>query len=223
MFDLVEEKDVRRGFSTRALVYVITHGETEGQSSERLSEKGQGQVAELARSRVATGVHAIFTSPTKEAATTAEILAKEFGATIESRPCFADVAIGKGRASPKQLTDRLPIMWDDVNHTPIGGESFSVARRRFSDCMNYVGEKSVGDTVAVVTHPLVAALFLSMVKGGGPILEDWLYMGHASCATYEYSSGGWSLIMPPDDSFLSETTSVADMLPRELLHRLHAE
>jgi broad specificity phosphatase PhoE len=223
MFDIVEEKDIHKVFSTRALVYVITHGETEGQGSERLSEKGQNQIAELARSRVATGVHAIFTSTMKEAAATAEILAKEFGVTVESRPCLVDAAISKGRPSPRQLADRLPIMWDDVNHTPIGGESFNVARRRFGDCMNYVGEKSVGDTVAVVTHPLIAALFLSMVKGGGPILEDWLYMGHASCATYEYSSGGWSLVMPPDDSYLSETTSVADMLPRDLLHRLHAE
>jgi len=220
MFDLVQERDVSKVLSSRTLVYLIVHGETQPENPESLSEKGRSQVVELARSRVASGVQTIYTSSLKEASSTAAVLAKEFEAKTETKDCLSEVALGKGRPIGKQLVERLPTMWNDMNHVRPGGESFNTAKRRFGDCMNNIGERNAGESIVVVSHPIVAALFLSLVRGGAPQLEDWLYMGYASCTAYEYSNRGWSLVMPPDDSYLTEPTSVKDRLPKEVLQAL---
>jgi hypothetical protein len=55
-----------------------------------------------------------------------------------------------------------------------------------------------------------------MIVGGDPQVEDWLYSGFASCASYEYSKDGWTLIMPPENSFLSDPTDVSTSLPSGL-------
>ncbi|RDE14380.1 MAG: hypothetical protein C4K47_04320 [Candidatus Thorarchaeota archaeon] len=220
MFDLIQERDISRVYGSRTLVYMIVHGETLPENPETLSQRGHDQIIELARSRVASGVQTLYTSPLKEAGATAAILAKEFQVKAETKDCLSEVTLGKSRSSSKQLMDRLPAMWNDTNHAPPGGESFNTAKRRFGDCMNGIAEKSTGGSIAVVSHPIVGALFLSLVRGGPPQLEDWLYLGYASCAAYEYANRGWSLVMPPDDSYLTEPVSVKDRLPKDILRAL---
>lgn len=220
MFDLIQERDISKAYGARTLVYLIVHGETLPESPESLSQRGHDQVIELARSRVASGVQIVYTSPLKEAAATAGILAKEFQIKTESKDCLSEASLGKSKSMPRQLTDRLPAMWNDLAHAPPGGESFNTAKRRFGDCMNNIAERSIGGSIAVVSHPIVTALFLSLVRGGPPQLEDWLYLGFASCTAYEYANRGWSLVMPADDSYLTEPTTVKDRLPKDVLQAL---
>jgi broad specificity phosphatase PhoE len=220
MFDLIQERDVSKVYSARTLVYLIIHGDTLPENQESLSERGHAQVVELARSRVASGVQMIYSSPFKEATATAGILSKEFQIKEETKDCLSEVALGRSRSTLKQLTERLPAMWKDMNRAAPGGESFNTAKRRFGDCMNNIAERSTGGSIAVVTHPMVASLFLSLVRGGPPQLEDWLYLGYASCSAYEYANRGWSLVMPPDDSYLSEPLSIKERLPKDLLQAL---
>lgn len=220
MFDLIQERDISKVYSSRTLVYLVIHGETLPDSPESLSQRGHDQIVELARSRVASGVQTIYTSALKEAIASAGILAKEFEVKTETKDCLSEAGLGKSKQIVKQLAERLPQMWNDLNHAPPGGESLNTAKRRFGDCMSNVSEKNMGGSIIVVSHPIIAALFLSLVRGGPPQLEDWLYMGYASCTAYEYSNRGWSLVMPPDDSYLLEPVSVKDRLPKEVLQAL---
>ena len=82
--------------------------------------------------------------------------------------------------------------------------------------MNEIGLRHQGDSVAIVTHPLTANLFYSQVTGTPIELQEWLMSGFASCSSYEHTKTGWTLIMPPDNSFLTDPSTVADILPDNL-------
>ena len=104
-------------------------------------------------------------------------------------------------------------MWKDEDYSPADGEAFSLARERIGYCLNELAIKHRDDVFAVVTHPLIGFLFHTLVTAAPLDIDAWLASGHASCASYEYSRKGWSEVMPPDNSFLSDPTTVADSFP----------
>jgi broad specificity phosphatase PhoE len=199
------------------MVYVITHGESNPDNPDKLSERGKNQVDELVRSRVAVGVRKVYSSSQKVVMATAGILRREFDALIEVKDCFSPINFGKN----VEIVDLLPKMWRDPEHAPKNGESLLQARHRFSQCMNHIGKKHSGDSVAIITDPLSSTLILWLVSGGSLNLQEYLQMGHAACAAYEFSKDGWLLVMPPDDSFLSDPLSVQETLSNDLKESLH--
>jgi broad specificity phosphatase PhoE len=211
MFDLVQEREIGKSLAPRTMVYVIVHGEPDSKESNDLSEKGKNQIGDLGRSRVATGVRKVYSSPAEICLKTAGLLRKEFDAPVDVKECLKEVALGEGKS--KNLGTLLKKMWDDPEFTHKSGESLFDARHRLGECMNMIGDRHTGDSIAVIVDALLSAMFLSLVRGGKPRIEDWMHCGHASCATYEYSKKGWELLMPPDDSFLADPSSVSDTLP----------
>lgn len=209
MFEYVQERESSSRLTPRTMVYVITIGETDKEDPEKLSERGENQVMEIAMSRVVAGVRRIYSATSKLAMRTSKILAEEFSAKIEKRDCLDDVNIGK-KSDPRET---LLEMWKDEEHEPSDGESFTLARERFGECMNEIVSKHSGDVFAVVTHPLIAVLFQSLVTAAPLDIENWLSSGNASSASYEYSRKGWSEVMPPDNSYQSDPTTVADGFP----------
>jgi broad specificity phosphatase PhoE len=216
MFEYVQEREFSRRLEPRTMIYVITHGEVERETLGKLSERGRNQVIELAHSRLVVGVRTLYCSPSKEALETSELLRKEFGCKVEKRDCLADVKVGFEWNDEKRLKDRIPLMWKDETLVFDKGESFADARERIGECMNEIGAKHPGDSVAIATHPLIATLFFSLVTAAPLDINEWLMTGHASCTTYEYANTGWTLLMPPDNSFQSNPSSVADWLPESM-------
>jgi len=216
MFEYVQEREFSRRLEPRTMIYVITHGEVEKEKLGKLSERGRNQVSELAHSRLVVGVRTLYCSPAKETLETSEMLRKEFECRMEKRDCLFDVKLGFDWDDEAQLRERIPLMWKDENLVSDKGESFADARERIGECMNQIGAKHPGDSVAIVTHPLIATLFFSLVTAAPLDINEWLMTGHASCATYEYASTGWTLLMPPDSSFQSNPSSVADWLPENM-------
>jgi len=221
MFDLIQERDTDTRLAPRTMVYVITHGVTE--ESGGLSEVGKNQVVDLARSRVVAGVTRIYSSSTRNTEATAKILSKEYGAKAIKKDCLEEVKLGKGRLSAEELARILPKMWKDTDFQPEHGESLMDARHRLAECVSKFSAKHSGDSIVIVTHAMLATLFHTLVKGGDPTVEEWLTMGHASCAAYEYAKGGWTLVMPPDNSYLTEMTAVRDVLPPEVIEALTSD
>ncbi len=209
MFEYVQEREASSRLVPRTMVYIITTGEPDKEDQDKLSKRGENQVIEVALSRVVAGVRKIYSASSKLALNTSKILGEEFRAKIEKRECLDEVQLGKGKDSRESLL----AMWKDEEHEPSGGESFVLARERFGQCMIEIASKHSGDVFAVVTHPLIALLFHSMVTAAPLDISSWLSSGNASCAAYEYSRNGWSEVMPPDNSYLSDPTSVADEYP----------
>lgn len=221
MFDLIQERDTGAKMAPRTMVYVITHGVTD--ETGVLSEVGKNQVVDLARSRVVAGVTMIYSSSAKDTATTAKILSKEFGAKTKTRDCLDEVKVGKGASRIDELARTLNEMWKDTDYRPEKGESLMDARHRLAECVSEFSGKHKGDSIAIVAHTMLATLFHTLVKGGDPTVEEWLKMGHASCAAYEYAKGGWTMVMPPDNSYLTEMTAVRDGLPPEVTEALTSD
>jgi broad specificity phosphatase PhoE len=209
MFEYVQERESRSPLTVRTMVHVIIIGEPDKENPEKLSERGDNQVLEIAMSRVVAGVRRIYSATSKLAMSTSKILAEEFSAKIQKRNCLGDVNIGKKSDSHQELLE----MWKNEEYQPNDRESFALARERFGDCMNEIASKHSGDVCAVVTHPLIGVLFHSLVTAAPLAIENWLSAGYASCASYEYSRKGWSEVMPPDNSYLSDPASVADGYP----------
>jgi broad specificity phosphatase PhoE len=216
MFDLIQEGDIGPGLAPRTMVYVITNGETEVDKLDRLTARGKNQVVELARSRVATGIQIIYSASNGAARETAKILSDEFKVDAKKKDCFEDIMLGKKRPNIQVLAETLPDLWNDVDHIPENGESLMMARRRLADCVRKLIGRHRGNSIAIILSTTMTILFHTLVVGGNPNLDDWLETGHASCAAYEYAKDGWTLIMPPDNSFLIDGNAVRDTLPDEI-------
>jgi broad specificity phosphatase PhoE len=216
MFDLIQEGDMGPGLASRTMVYVITNGEADVNKLDRLTARGKNQVVELARSRVATGIQIIYSASNGATRETAKILSDEFKVDAKKKDCFEDVKLGKGNSNAQVLADTLPELWNDVDHVPDKGESLMIARRRLAECIRGLIGRHRGNSIAIILSTTMANLFHTLVVGGNPNLDDWLATGHASCAAYEYAKDGWTLIMPPDNSFLIDGNTVRDTLPDEV-------
>ena len=136
MFEYVQERETSSHLTPRTMVYVITTGEKDNEDLEKLSERGENQVVEIALSRVVAGVRKIYSASSKISMSTSKILAEEFSAKIEKKGCLDDVNIGK----KFDLREAILEMWKDEEHEPDGGESFALARERFGECMNEIEE-----------------------------------------------------------------------------------
>jgi broad specificity phosphatase PhoE len=211
MFEYVQERETSTGLTPRTMVYVITTGEVDSQDPEKLSERGENQVLETALSRVVAGVRRIYSASSKVAMSTSKILSEEFKAKVQKKDCLGNVDIGKKNDSRESLN----AMWKDEEYSPSDGESLALARERIGQCLNELASKHQDDVFAVVTHPLVGFLFHTLVTAAPLNLDSWLASGNCSCASYEYSRKGWSEVMPPDNSYLSDPTTVADGLPKD--------
>ena len=206
MFEYVQEREVGKSLESRTMVYVITVGECEGFNSQTLTERGKNQLVEMARSRVATGVRSLYSASNTLASKSSEILAKEFESKVKKMNCLDSVNLSE------TSDDILKQMWQDEEFIPNNGESFAAARERFGTCMGGIVAKHQDDVVAVVVDPLMAVLFHSHVTASPLDISEWHSTGYAACASYEYSRG-WSAVMPLDNSYLSEPTTVGDTLP----------
>lgn len=215
MFEYVQEREVGKRLEPRTLVYVITIGEPEDYNSQTLSERGENQVLEMARSRVASGVRILYSATDKLALKSSDILAKEFDAKIKKSSCLDSMKFILDNDDLKSLRDSLTKMWQDEEFVPEKGESLAEARERFATCMGGLVAKHPDDVVAVLVDPLLAILFHTHVTAAPLDISEWQAMGFASCASYEYSLG-WGLIMPPDNSYLSDPTTVGDTFPEGL-------
>ncbi len=210
MFDLVQEREIG-GTLTRTMIYLLVHAE-HNYNHTGLSERGRNQVMELARSRLIPVVKTLYSAKSDVCKQTAMMLQKEFGSRMETIECLSEIDIGV-KLDDEKAYEIISELWKDESQPAPNGESLLAAQKRMRDCIMNLAKRNSGDVIAVVTHPLVAVLFNLLVVGGPPRVEDWLYLGHASCATYEYSKDGWTLVMPFDDSFLSSPAKIADGLP----------
>ncbi|TFG32481.1 histidine phosphatase family protein [Candidatus Thorarchaeota archaeon] len=217
MFEYVQEREHTTRLEPRTMVYVITLGEMDKDNPEKLSDRGKNQVQELANSRLVTGVSRIYSSPASVAVETSNILKKEFYCNVEKKECLIELELGIPWTDEDKLRETLQRLWEDEDFKPNNGESMSEARSRIRDCLNEIGLRHQGDSVAIVTHPLTSNLLHSLVTGVPSEIHDWLMSGFASCASYEHTKAGWILVMPPDNSFLTDPSTIADILPDNLV------
>ncbi|NHI88022.1 MAG: histidine phosphatase family protein [Candidatus Thorarchaeota archaeon] len=212
MFEYVQEREIGKRLEPRTIVYVITVGEYRGLNSQKLTERGENQLLEMARSRVATGVRILYSATDKVSGKSAEILAKEFESKVQKMDCLDMVKFGDKSGITKEELEK---MWQNEEYQPKNGESLAEVRERFGTCMGSIVANHQDDVFAVVVDPFLAVLFYTHIAAAPLDVNEWYSAGYAACATYEYSRG-WSVVMPSDNSYLSEPTTVGDSLSDEM-------
>ncbi len=211
MFELVNEESPVEVPWMRTSIRVVVHGEPVPLGTA-LSDRGQSQVEDLARSRLITTANVIISSKEDVSLSTAKILSAELNAPIEKMSCIEEIrTLRPDHAKASQVAK----FWQQPNKADAGMESLSSVKTRLRDCMNKIVERYRGGMVVVVLSPALALIFLHLVDGGTPTLREWLDMGFASCSTFEYSKRGWHIVMPPENSFQTEPSTVQDWLPQE--------
>ncbi|MBN2228251.1 MAG: histidine phosphatase family protein [Candidatus Thorarchaeota archaeon] len=212
MFEIIQEPDYD-GSISRIMMHMVVPGEPDPNEKDGLSERGKNQIFELARSRLLAGPSKIYAPNSKECVTSAEILAKELYSSTTKMDCLHEIDLGTKETDEEYLRTEMTNLWNDLNYEPKNGESLRNAQIRISSCIDRITRMHPESTIGVVLPPIVAVLFHNIVVGGILLMEDWLHLGFASCATYEYSKNGWALVMPPESSFLSDASKVIDILP----------
>jgi broad specificity phosphatase PhoE len=192
----------------------VVPGEPDNQSKSGLSETGENQVFELARSRLLAGPEKIYHPKEKCCESTADTLAKELYSSSKKMDCLKEVDFDIKEYTEDFLKNEIPKIWQDMDYTTDSGESLREAQKRVSQCIDRLTKAHPDSTIGIVLPPMISILFHTLIVGGVAQLEDWLHLGYASCATYEYSKNGWALVMPPENSFLSQPSKIIDTLPK---------
>ncbi len=218
MFDLIQEKETGASLAPRTLVYVVVHGETEPDDSQSLSEAGREQVDDLIHSRIISTTSRIYSGPEEPSLETAGLLRKHFEVAVEVKDCLKSIELPESKL--RNYESVLKAFWLQTETEGLE-ESLQDVVHRISLCAEGIASGHVNDSIVLAVDSIVSAVFYWLVVGGEEFIEDWLDSGYASCGTYEYSSKkGWSLVMPPDNTFQREPSSVRDYLSNELIDDL---
>ncbi len=155
---------------------LIRHAESVGNSELRLqgrtefplTERGRRQAEELAAMLASRSISAVYSSPIRRAADTAEAIAGQLGLAAELQSALQEYDFGElsGLTWPEILERRprlIEELLSDSSDYPSypGEEGREPFRRRVSQAMWDIAERHAGDgAVAVVTHAGPIAVFL---------------------------------------------------------------
>jgi broad specificity phosphatase PhoE len=213
MFEMVQDPGIERTMS-KTVVYLVNTAEPDS-NGEELTEKGKEQAHDLFRSRLITGPEAIYSGTSGPIMQTADIVSSDFGIPSIMIECLKTGNSRERKKSAKNKKQKILEMLNNIDYKPEEGESMREVQSRFSKCVNELAMNHSGQSIVIVCGPIPFILFHRLVVGGSPTKDDWLNLGYCSCASYEYSSNGWALLLPPDNTYLSNPTTISDYFSTE--------
>ncbi|MDP2594154.1 MAG: class I tRNA ligase family protein [bacterium] len=161
--------------------FVMRHGEAEGNvkgffdsdgnTTNGLTEKGRAQSRAGGTSLVGKGVTKIYASPLLRARQTAEIVAQALGISLDAILYDERIReLGFGEFDGKTaLEEFLAYRASHGFADPIpGGESYLDAKRRFGSFIYELERECAGETVLIVSHGIAIESLLTVVAGVGP-------------------------------------------------------
>lgn len=151
-------------------VLLVRHGRTllnaegrlRGLADPELDETGIAQARETAEALKPHRITRVLSSPLHRAATTAEIIASEFGLTNEVDPRFNDRDYGPWTG---HIKDEVIKEWGSVDAAP-GVEPLSVVRDRVMPALNSLAEGGASGVIAMVSHDAVIRPILEAIQPG---------------------------------------------------------
>lgn len=179
-------------------VQFIRHGEAENNvqgklddgtnhHESHLTEKGEGQIRELAKKLKENKPDIIFTSPVARTKETAEILSSHLGVEVIEDERLREVGVGKLNGKQEEKLDEVRQDNGWTVQTPYSIEPYDHLRNRTHTFLTEVLEKYRGRKIAVVSHGDVLEVlkqFGTNEKG-----KSWeKIQGRGTVDTYVYGS-----------------------------------
>lgn len=163
-------------------LFLIRHGATELSAEDRfagavdvlLSDAGREQARLLGLRLASEKIAAVYASPLIRTVTTAELVAKPLGLSVEKVDAFREIAHGRweGRTRAEveeQFADEYG-KWEEDPYTfaPEGGESGLDVTARALPALLQLVEKHANQRFVVVSHKATIRLLLSSLLGFDP-------------------------------------------------------
>ena len=196
---------------------LVRHGETEWnkqrriqgcRSDTRLSPKGLEEADRLATVLRKERIDAIYSSPMKRAAETAQIIADACKMKVELFHELREIDAGAlDGLFERELTGTYEAAWKGLRggnpSTPLpGGESLQDLQKRTSWAVDRMLEKHVDGTVVVVAHLLANLAIVCQALGINLGQIARLRQAPASITTLEMTTQGSSLLLLNDTCHL---------------------
>jgi broad specificity phosphatase PhoE len=151
-------------------ILLVRHGETDwnrerrfqGHADTPLNEAGRRQAGELAERLRDEGLTAVYTSPLRRAAETADIVAEHLGLEAEELEALREIDVGDWQGlTVDDVRERFPGRLEDAGHSGWpNGETYDQLSARVLPALVGLEQRHHGDRVLGVTHagPIRAAL-----------------------------------------------------------------
>ena len=199
-----------------ATLILVRHGQTDwnvngrymGWIDEGLNEEGVRQAGELARRLDRWPISAVYSSPLKRAATTAEAIAGPHGVAVQTVEDLGEMRIGAWEGMyAGDIAAGYPELWKTWRANPgdfqmPGGESLGEVRQRAVRALNRMMDGSEGKIVLAVTHDVVVRLLAAYCLGVSEDIYRRLEVGNASMTVLERNGGKLKLRVLNDTSHL---------------------
>jgi probable phosphoglycerate mutase len=203
---------------------VVRHGETEwnaegriqGHQDVALNERGERQVAAVARRLASARVDAVYSSDLRRTMQTAEHIAEALGKKIIQDQRLREWKLGVLETLiPNEAAEKEPeayriYMERDPELVVPGGESIRQRHERAIACVREIDQKDPGERVVVVTHGgIVDDLYRSAMGIALDADQDWpLY--NCGINTLRIKGGELKVEKWGDVEHLKEIGSMAD-------------
>ena len=163
-------------------VIFVRHGESvwnearrfQGNSDPELSARGRAQAARVAQRLLAAGpVAAIYTSPLRRAAATAQAIGEALGLPARTEWDLREVGLGEWEGmTPAEIDLRWESAYarwvrDPPAHIPPGGEGMEAFGARVVAAVDRIRAAHAGADVVVVSHGGAIGAYLCRVLGMG--------------------------------------------------------
>jgi alpha-ribazole phosphatase/probable phosphoglycerate mutase len=206
-----------------AKVIFVRHGESvwnegrrlQGQSDPELSPRGQAQAACVAeRLRGAGSLAAIYTSPLRRAAETAEVIGRAAGLRPRVEPDLREMGLGAWEGlTPDEICERWGdaySLWqrDPVGNEPPGGEPMAGFGARVVAAVERLRAAHAGEALVIVSHGGAVRAYLCSVLGLGLGRMFRLALENASLTEIFLDGIGDRLTL------LNDTSHLGDGAPR---------
>lgn len=166
-----------------AKLILIKHAAPEvvpGVSSEQwhLSERGRASCAALAEALRPHQPDVIVASKEPKASETAELVAHQLRVPFETAPNLHEHdRRGVPHMRSGEFISHIELMFRRRDERVLGYESADEALRRFRDALRDVLSKHAGETIAVISHGTVIALYVAEHTEDHTSFELWRKLG----------------------------------------------
>ncbi|MBI2857485.1 MAG: histidine phosphatase family protein [Chloroflexi bacterium] len=155
-------------------ILLIRHGQTEwnlidrfrGRAELELDQAGRRQAEATAARLSDEGLSAVYSSPLKRAASTAQVIAQATGVRVDFLPDLTDVDYGDWQGlTLAQAQQRDPKTYAQWRHSPGAacfprGETMEQVRARVAATVDSLRTRHIDQTIAIVSHVVVCRLMV---------------------------------------------------------------
>jgi broad specificity phosphatase PhoE len=151
-----------------------------------LSDPGREQAARLARIVRDRGINSVVTSTEPKASETGRILAEALGCPVSDAPDLHEHDRRNVPVMPtRQFISTMALFFTRPEELVLGRETAHAAAQRFEGAVDRVMSSHEGESVAIVTHGTVIALYVAALTGEPPF-QLWRRMGLPSFAVIDW-------------------------------------